>query len=90
MDSLEKSLGNHLRNHLKKSEGLNQPGNCSRELRILLRSIFLTMPYENNKEIVPESSRSSGLPFPYIALLETIRKSLPKAPDPPGPFPLPY
>ena len=41
---------------------------------------------KNNQKIAPESSGPSLPPFPYNSLLETIRKSLPRALEPPSPL----
>ena len=65
-----------------------QWGICSWELRILPASFSLQFFLKTNKEIAPESSGSSLLHFPYNSLLKTIRKLLPRAQDPPGPFSL--
>ena len=58
--------------------------NDSRMLRILRPSFFLQFLTKNDEEITAECSESSGLLCPYHALLKTIRKSLPDAPDLPA------
>ena len=56
----------------------------SGNVRILPRSFSVRILIKNDQEIPPERSGSSLLPSPLTFLLKTIRKLLPRAPDPPS------